>query len=440
MTVPDQEFLRRRPTALLVISSQLVAWLLAGSALVLASACGVGSLRNPAAPSAVAGVVMRVTPAPLTLRRTVDPAPAFLMNAAVRFENTRDSAVTLVALDVELSDAAGRRERQRLPLDLTVAPGQSATRSLSDAVPVRAMPDPVEVTFTAAAVDGSGEPFSLQPASVPAVVVAPPPSGTANIAAPVTFVGAGDIANCALSGAESTARLLDAIPGEVFTLGDHVYPNGTAEAFAGCYESTWGRHRGRTRPTPGNHDWDVHAGTPYLAYFGGAAAAGFYSFNLGAWHVLSLNSNVNAQPGSPQYEWARADLAASAAPCTLAYWHHPLFSSGPNGNNGQMRSMWRLLDNAGVELVLVGHDHLYERFAPQDADGRATPTGMRQFTVGTGGAQPYGAVTVQPNSEMRIENAWGVLKLTLRTGGFDWEFVPAVAASTRDFGSSLCSS
>jgi len=192
-----------------------------------------------------------------------------------------------------------------------------------------------------------------------------------------------------LEGAERTARLLDRLPGYVFSLGDNAYPSSTPELLAKCYEPTWGRHRVRTYASPGNHDWEVLAGAPYFAYFGAAAGPsglGYYSFDLGAWHVLSLNSNIDVQPGSPQYEWVRRDLATPTGICTLALWHHPVFSSGGYGNNPHMRQMWRLLDAAGVELVVTGHEHSYERFSPQDADGRPDANGMRQIVVGTGGA------------------------------------------------------
>jgi hypothetical protein len=255
------------------------------------------------------------------------------------------------------------------------------------------------------------------------------------------FVGAGDIADCGSRSAEATARLLDRLPGSVFTLGDNVYPQGTAEQFANCYEPTWGRHRHRTYAAPGNHDWDASAGAPYFAYFGagaGPAGLGYYSFDVGGWHVLSLNSNVAAHPGSSQYEWARNDLALAPRACTLAYWHHPLFSSGRYGNNPQMADMWRLLNGAGAEIVLTGHEHHYERFAPQDADGRFDPQGMREFVVGTGGTALRPAEGGQPNSEVRESQTWGVLKLTLRASSYDWEFVPIDGQSFRDFGSGDC--
>jgi 3',5'-cyclic AMP phosphodiesterase CpdA len=255
------------------------------------------------------------------------------------------------------------------------------------------------------------------------------------------FVGAGDIARCEDPNTEATAKLLDRIPGTVFTLGDNVYPTSTPQLLATCYESTWGRHKSRTFATPGNHDWEQSAGAPYFAYFGasaGPSGLGYYSNTVGSWHIISLNSNVSADPGSPQYEWLKADLTQSGAACTLAMWHHPLFSSGPNGNSGQMREAWRLLNQFGADVVLSGHDHDYERYAPQDADARPTPTGIREFVVGTGGYSLYDRASQQRNSELWENRTWGVIKLTLKSGSYDWEFVPIDGQGFRDFGSASC--
>jgi hypothetical protein len=256
----------------------------------------------------------------------------------------------------------------------------------------------------------------------------------------IVFAGAGDIGECGTGGPERTARLLDRLPGYVFALGDTAYPRSTAELIKQCYDPAWGRHRDRTYASPGNHDWEVDSGAPYFAYFGTAAGppgAGYYSVDLGSWHVISLNSNIAAQPGSPQYEWAKRDVAASAAVCTLALWHHPVFSSGGYGPNPHMKGIWQMLDEAGVDLVVSGHEHDYERFAPQDADGRPNSRGMRQFIVGTGGAhlRPFG--TIQPNSDVRIAEQWGVLRLLLRASSYEWEFMSADGVS-RDTGASEC--
>jgi hypothetical protein len=250
------------------------------------------------------------------------------------------------------------------------------------------------------------------------------------------FVGAGDIAMCDRN-AETTARLLDGIGGTVFTLGDHAYFQGTRQQFMDCYDPTWGRHLDRTRPSPGNHDYEQPGAAPYFEYFGALAAPplGYYSHELGSWHAIALNSNINVGPGSMQANWLRDDLAASRARCTIAYWHHPLFSSGPSGNNSNMRHFWQLLYDAGAEIVLSAHDHLYERFSRQDPDGRPDDRGIRQFVVGTGGALLYEPGAIKPNSAVRIR-AFGVLKLTLESNGYTWEFIGVSGQS--DSGTGVC--
>lgn len=255
------------------------------------------------------------------------------------------------------------------------------------------------------------------------------------------FIGAGDIADCRSEGSALTARLLDNMPGTVFTTGDNAYPNATAEEFSRCYGPTWGRHRQRTRPSPGNHDYYTPNAWAYFDFFGpnaGPGGLGYYSYDLGTWHVISLNSEIDVRPGSAQAEWLRRDLAQSAKPCTIAYWHKPLFSSGPNGGTAPVRDLWRTLYEFGVDVVLNGHDHLYERFARQDPEGRPDPArGIRQFTLGTGGAEKYERVSIKPNSEVRGRD-WGVLALTLEAGAYRWEFVPVEGASFRDSGTESC--
>jgi hypothetical protein len=245
---------------------------------------------------------------------------------------------------------------------------------------------------------------------------------------PEVLVGAGDIAECGSIGAPATALLLDTIPGTVFTAGDNAYPSGSDDDFANCYDPTWGRHKARTRPALGNHEYLTPEAAGYFNYFGAAAGErgkGYYSYELGRWHVVVLNSNIPLDAGSPQDQWLRADLAATPTQCVFAYWHHPLFSSGDNhGNQDFVRPLWDALYQYGADLVVVGHEHVYERFAPQRPDGSADPaTGIRQFTVGTGGAGVYAFGTPLPNSESRGTSR-GVIKLTLRDGGYDWKFVP----------------
>ncbi len=264
----------------------------------------------------------------------------------------------------------------------------------------------------------------------------PPPPGTTNV-----LVGAGDIANGG-SGAEATAKLLDTIAGTVFTTGDNAYPDGTDADFASKYEPTWGRHKGRTRPSPGNHDHHTAGAAGYHRYFGanaGPSGRGYYSYDLGDWHVISLDSNQDMGAGSPQEQWLRADLAASTKECTIAYWHHPRFSSGTHGSSTASRPLWQALYEAGAEIVVVGHDHNYQRFAPQTPDGVADPVrGIRQFVAGMGGAGHYSFSTPIANTEAYNVDSYGVLKLTLGPGSYSWEFVPVAGKTYTDSGSGTC--
>ena len=260
----------------------------------------------------------------------------------------------------------------------------------------------------------------------------------------VVFVGAGDIANCEmLGGARATAALLDTIEGTVFTTGDHAYQTGSAKEFQNCYEPTWGRHKKRTRPTIGNHDLVTDKGRPYFEYFGenaGPAGLGYYSYDLGVWHIISLNSAAPARKNTPQMKWLLADLSAHPAACVLAYWHIARFSSGAHGSDPLMADVWHVLHEAGADVVLSSHDHDYERFAPQDDKGKADPErGIREFVVGTGGGGVYEFKRVVSNSDVRNNSTYGVLKLTLKPGRYDWEFVPMAGQKFRDAGSGMCS-
>jgi calcineurin-like phosphoesterase family protein len=277
----------------------------------------------------------------------------------------------------------------------------------------------------------------LGPGTGPAVLVG---------AGPAVLVGAGDIATCQDTGDEATSALLDAIPGMVVALGDNAYASGTPQEFARCYDPSWGRHRARTQPAIGNHEYATPSGSGHFGYFGSAAGErgkGYYSYDLASWHVIVLNSNCDAiggcRAGSPQEQWLRADLAASGARCTLAYWHHPRWSSGMHGNDAATDAFWRALYTAGAEVILVGHDHHYERFAPQDPNALADSTrGIRQFVVGTGGA-PLRPVTQRAaNSELVRDDTHGLLKLSLQADRFDWEFIPVAGMTFSDHGSAQC--
>ena len=261
------------------------------------------------------------------------------------------------------------------------------------------------------------------------------------------LVGAGDIADCKdLSGAEATAKLLQNVGGTVMAVGDLAYPDGSKENFT-CYDKTWGRAKSRTRPAPGNHEFHAAGAAPYFNYFGAEAGdpkTGYYSYELGTWHIIVLNSECRdvggCEAGSPQERWLRADLAAHPAACTLAYWHRPLFSSGSaHGNDLTVKPLFQALYQANADIVVGGHDHDYVRFAPQTPAGVADPQrGIREFVVGTGGKnhRPFGAP--RPNSELRDATAFGVLKLTLRPGAYDWQFIPETGKSFTDSGSGKC--
>ena len=274
-------------------------------------------------------------------------------------------------------------------------------------------------------------------------------SGTATItvvaaSGSVVFVGAGDIADCSGSGDEATAALLDNIAGTVFTAGDNVYPDGADAQFAQCYDPTWGRHKARTRPTPGNHDYHTSGASGYYGYFGslaGPSGQGYYSYDIGAWHIISLNSNASMSAGSAQETWLRQDLAASTKQCTIAYWHHPRFSSGTqHGSMSSAQPVWQALYDAGADIVISGHEHNYERFAPQTPTGTADPTrGIREFVVGTGGESHYNDQgTPLPNSELFNGTTFGVLKLTLSAGSYTWQFIPVSGGTFTDSGSGSC--
>jgi 3',5'-cyclic AMP phosphodiesterase CpdA len=263
---------------------------------------------------------------------------------------------------------------------------------------------------------------------------------------PEILVGAGDIAGCSSEGDEATAALLDGIDGTVFTVGDNVYESGTDAEFEECYQPSWGRHKARTYPSPGNHEYYTANASGYFHYFGAAAGEpgeGYYSYDLGEWHVVALNGmceNVGrCEADSPMVRWLEEDLSANPKTCTLAYWHHPLFSSGYNGNQPKMKPTWDTLYAANVDVVVNGHDHSYERFAPQDPNGVAdSERGIREFVVGTGGINLRPFETIEPNSEVRNADAYGVLKLTLRSTSYDWEFVPVAGETFTDSDSGEC--
>jgi hypothetical protein len=259
------------------------------------------------------------------------------------------------------------------------------------------------------------------------------------------LVGAGDIAVCGAGGSMATGRLLDGQQGTVFVAGDIAYPDGTAEQFQQCYEPAWGRHKDRTRPAPGNHEYGSPGAAPYFAYFGanaGPAGRGYYMYRKGTWQVFSLNSNTESADRRAQVEWLGRELdAPGASPCTIAYFHHPLFSSGSHGVVPPMAvvvELWRALYSAGADVIISAHEHFYERFAPQTGDGAPDAQfGVRQFIVGTGGAPLAQPVRRVANSEV-VLSAFGVLRLTLDAQSYRWEFLSADGGAILDAGTGSC--
>jgi acid phosphatase type 7 len=267
-----------------------------------------------------------------------------------------------------------------------------------------------------------------------------PPSGK-------VIVAVGDIASCSGTADEVTARLVSAIEGStVLTLGDEAYPEGTPEEFDECYKPTWGRFEDRTKPVPGNHEYHTAEAKGYFGYFGKAAGEpgkGYYSYDLGQWHIVALNSNceeVGCGASSPQVRWLKADLAKDAKSCTLAYFHYPLFSSGKyRPGIREVKPLWEALYAADADVVLNGHDHNYQRFAPQDPNGKADPQrGIREFVVGTGGRSHYPILDPIANSEDYNDETYGVLRLTPRPEGYEWRFIPVEGETFTDSGSARC--
>jgi len=265
--------------------------------------------------------------------------------------------------------------------------------------------------------------------------------------APQVLLAAGDIAQCsyglpALSGAAATAALIERMPGTVLALGDLAYRDGSSRQLRDCYEPTWGRFKQRTWPVPGNHDYRTPQAQAYFDYWGaraGTPGKGYYAIDVGAWRVIALNSNIEAGPGSEQMRWLAAELERNKRLCTLAVWHHPSFSSGGHGDGPHMKHAWKLLSEAGADVVLSAHDHGYERLAPLNGRGEPDPDhGMRSFVVGTGGAGQRAFERARAGSEVR-GNALGVLVLTLMRDGYAWEFVPIAGESFADRGSGKCS-
>jgi hypothetical protein len=296
-----------------------------------------------------------------------------------------------------------------------------------------------------AACSGSDDP-GPEPA-LPIPTTARPATTTSTTLPVETVLAAGDIASCASGGDEATANLLDARPNAlIMTLGDNVTDNGTAAEFANCYDPSWGRHKGRTRPALGDREYGVFRAGGYFGAFGSAAGEaplGWYSYDLGTWHIIVMNSNcevVGCALGGSQETWLRQDMGANPRACTLAVLHHPRWSSGTtHGPTPAVAPLYQALHDAGVDVLLSAHERNYERFPPLDPAGNFDPLrGVRQFVAGTGGRghQPFGPP--QFGSQVRNDNTFGLLVLTLRPTSYDWQFVPEAGKTFTDAGSSPC--
>lgn len=264
------------------------------------------------------------------------------------------------------------------------------------------------------------------------------------INSPPVLVGAGDISNCG-SNAERVAQVLDDIPGTVFTVGDNQYNGAQYDDFMNCYDPTWGRHIARTRPAAGNHEYDSPAINGYFRYFGAAAGEpdkGYYAYDIEDWQIITLNSQCHEVGGcdrdSPQGIWLRKELAQNPRACTAVVLHHPRYSTGLHGDDLSTQDMWEILYDAGVELVLAGHDHSYQRYARQDPFDNIDPNGVREFVIGMGGSTLRSAKYDRPNIEVQNSSTYGALKLDLHPGSYDWEFMPVAGGSFSDSGSDTC--
>jgi acid phosphatase type 7 len=373
----------------------------------LAVACG---QHTPTGPSASAVARVEIVPAgPLTVPQS-DTLP----------------------LQAEALDAAG-----------AVLTGVPATWGSTD--PAVAQVSSAGVMSTGSV--GTATIWSLMESKGDSIVVSVVSTGATSDA---VLVGAGDIAGCYDTGAPyrtslETAALLDAIPGTIFTLGDNAYPNGATADFAKCYAPTWGRQKARTRPAPGNHEYNISS-NPYFDYFNGAGkdsgaagrrGEGYYSYNTGGWHIVVLNSEVSKISLSGEVAWLKADLAAHPTVCSLAYWHRPFFTSGPHAPDVSLTPLMEALYAGGVDVVVSGHNHQYERFGPQDINRHPDPNGIRAFVAGTGGAGEYGFGPPQPNSEVRGTGP-GLLKFSLLPTSYRWQFIPVPGVSFTDSGSGQC--
>jgi acid phosphatase type 7 len=275
---------------------------------------------------------------------------------------------------------------------------------------------------------------------LPSVLPSNPSHGAAASGSPQpeveVLLAVGDIGSCDSQADDAVAELASRLGGTLALLGDTVYEQGTPQQYDRCFDPAWGRMRARFRPAVGNHEYLTDGAAGYFGYFGsaaGAAGEGWYSYQLGGWHVVVLNSNcsiVSCGEGSPQMRWLTRDLAAHPSDCLLAYWHHPRWSSGRHGSTPSLDPFWMTLSAAGADVVLAGHDHTYERLRVG---------GVREFVVGTGGRSIYPFEKPQlPQTEVRSDDAFGLLRLALAQDGYSWQFVALGRSGFTDTGSGSC--
>ncbi|MGD9705865.1 MAG: metallophosphoesterase [Acidimicrobiia bacterium] len=404
-----------------------------------------GVFTGPGSAVSTSGLFWPITPSRLVDTREPTNTPqlgAIPGGAAITIQGSGrfgiPQPVSALALNVTIADALAPGYVQVFPPGAGT-PGASATINAEFAGQVIS-------NATLATVSALGE-FSIftQTGGQLIADVAGYFTPTETPAADQVILAAGDIASCSSSDDEATAAVLAGQSGTVITLGDNVYEDGAATEFADCYGPSWGAHKARTRPSPGNHDYHTSGASGYFDYFGAAAGdpeKGYYSYDLGNWHVVSLNSNCSDVPcsaSSAQVTWLRADLAASTKPCTLAYWHRPRFSSGNHGSSTTMQPLYQALYDNNADLILVGHDHDYERFAPLTPTGAIdTARGIREIVVGTGGRNHTGFGSPITGSEVRNGTAYGVLKVTLKANSYDWQFLAVAGQTFTDSGTQTC--
>ncbi len=352
------------------------------------------------------------------------------------------------------------------PVAVATAPAPTAAPAGQTPQPTappagRASPPPAQTPTAEStpAAPSASSPSPPAPAPTPTATASASPATTP---ATAVLVGAGDIADCSVEDdAVATGRLVRKQPSTavVVTAGDNAYPDGTLAQFRACYRRAWGAFRSRTHPAAGNHDWVTQGAAGYRAYFGRAVAGGaasrpgrraptWYAFDAGAWRVIVLDSDCWAVggcgPRSPEGRWLAAELASEAAHpggCQLAIWHHPIASSGIHGDTATSLPLWRAVAAAGVDVVINGHDHHYERFAELDRKGdpvAAGQPGTREFIVGTGGAGLYPVLGRRDGSEAAVIGRHGIIRLDLATDGYAWQFLSTPSGRALDAGSDTC--